>query len=113
GLLPIDTRFAERTVEQLSCWSHEWFAGLVLLVARLFADEHDARRSSPFPEHGLRRVRIERTTAATLHGICERGERRAVGKKGFRVHRASQPAAGADAGSAIEPVRRSFFNKMA
>jgi len=114
GLLPIDTCFVERAVEELSCWSHERVASAVFLVTGLFANEHDARRSSSFPENRLRRVRVERTTPAVLHGLRECRERQTLGKKGLSAHRRPQPAARADAGSAAEQVRwRRFFKEVA
>jgi hypothetical protein len=45
---------------------------LVFLIARLFADQHDARVRRPFAGHDLRRVLVERAAAAFRFGGAQR-----------------------------------------
>ena len=51
---PVDAGFFQRLVQQLSRRSNERAADHILLIAWLFADEHHARATWPFAEHGLR-----------------------------------------------------------
>ncbi len=70
-----DARVGQRFAQQLTGRTDERLAGLVLHVARLFADEHEPRFLAPIAEHGLRPQPPEITAAAT-HGLRPRlGER--------------------------------------
>ena len=64
----------ERPVEELSRWPHERMAREIFLVARLLADEHDARRSRTFAEHGLRADHPQVTAATPLGGLAQGGD---------------------------------------
>src|SRR3546814_13375288 len=63
--LPIEARRLQRLVENATGWADERRTGEILVVARLFADQHDARASCAFAEHGLRRVRVQIAAAAS------------------------------------------------
>ena len=52
-VVAIDAGGVERAVEQLPRGSDEWVAGLVLLVARLFANDDHARARRSFAEDRL------------------------------------------------------------
>src|SRR5438045_3579111 len=71
----IDPRLLERAIEQLAGGADERMTGEILLVARLLADQHDARAFRPFAEHGLRGVFPQIAVAATLRGSADFGER--------------------------------------
>ena len=81
----LESRIREGTVEQLPGRPDERPAREVLVIARLLADEHDARIAGPFPEYGLRGRLPERTVAA---GLClerqtlDRGGRRTRDRSG-------------------------------
>src|SRR4051812_8948287 len=62
----IDAGFGKRAVEHLPGRTHEWLAGQVLLIARLFADEHERCVRWSFAEDGLRRVAVEGASLALL-----------------------------------------------
>jgi hypothetical protein len=61
----------ERPVEQAPGRADEGQALLVLLVARLLADQHDARMRRAGAEHRLRRVRPERAGLALARFLAE------------------------------------------
>jgi hypothetical protein len=73
-LLAVDAGFLQRAVKYLSGRSHERFAGKVLLVAGLLADQHHLRVLRPFAEHGLRRVFPEVAGAAAAGFVAQGAE---------------------------------------
>src|SRR5262249_37344084 len=56
---PLHAPHLERPAPDTSCRSHELTSRQVLLVARLLAHEHHARRVAAFAEHGLRGPLVE------------------------------------------------------
>src|SRR3546814_18600892 len=56
----------DRLVEQAAGGADEGPALYILLIARLFAHQHDARRRRPLAPHPLRRVAVERAAGATV-----------------------------------------------
>lgn len=52
-IVAVDARGIERVIEQTASGADEGSALLVLLVARLFTHDHDARRPRPLAEHRL------------------------------------------------------------
>lgn len=75
GALALDSRIPQRPVKQHARRSDEGLTGKVLLVARLFADEHEARVRRSLAEHNLARVLPQRARAAdrrTFFQPCER-----------------------------------------
>src|SRR3546814_8434213 len=56
----------DRLVEQAAGGADEGPALYILLIARLFAHQHDARRRRPLARHPLRRVAIERAAGAAV-----------------------------------------------
>src|SRR3546814_16099365 len=64
--LPIEARRLQRLVENATGWADERRTGEILVVARLFADQHDARASCAFAQHGLRRRRVQIAAQATV-----------------------------------------------
>jgi hypothetical protein len=60
----VDPGFLQRTVEQPSGRPDERPAGDVLLVARLFAHQHEAGFLHSFAEHSLRAAAPQRTRLA-------------------------------------------------
>jgi hypothetical protein len=75
GGVPGNVRGGERFVEHPPCGSHEWLAREILIVSRLFSDEHHRRVRSPKSENGLRCGLVQRTPPARLHGAAHRGKR--------------------------------------
>jgi len=78
-MLAVDARLGERFVQQASGRPDKGQAFLVLLVARLLADQHHARVRVAGVEHRLRRVGPERAVLAAerflaqlLQGLCHR-----------------------------------------
>jgi hypothetical protein len=67
----IDPGGLERAIEQPSGRTDERPALQILLIARLFADQHQLRVRRPFTQHALCRLGVERTAAAFLHGAAE------------------------------------------
>jgi hypothetical protein len=71
SLFAIDTCLLERAIKQTAGWTDERFAGEILLVARLFADKHDACATAPFAENGLRSFLPEIAGLAAGGGISQ------------------------------------------
>src|ERR671922_12931 len=69
----------ERPVEQLPGRADERFAGLVLLIAGLLADEHRLRFRQSFAEDGLRPGLPEGARLASGRSVAERLQREPVG----------------------------------
>ena len=63
-LRTVDSNFDQCFVEQFPRRPNEGMANLVFTVAGLFADEHHARRSWPFPKHCLRSISPQITSFA-------------------------------------------------
>src|SRR5579871_3865459 len=53
---------------------------LILLIARLFADENDGCGTGALAHDHLRGMRVESATAASLRGLPQARERRMAGK---------------------------------
>ena len=68
GAGAIDAGGGERAIEQLPGGADERAAGQILLIAGLFADEHQPRIGRPLAEHGLRGGGMERAARAA-HGF--------------------------------------------
>jgi hypothetical protein len=66
NLVAIDPRFFQRPVEDFSSRADEWFASDILLIARLFAQEHKDRAFGSFAEDSLGGVAIEVAGRAVL-----------------------------------------------
>jgi hypothetical protein len=64
-IVAIDACFVEAIIEQEACGTDEWLAFDVFAVAGLFADQHEPGAWIARAEDGLRRVLVERTTAAS------------------------------------------------
>src|SRR3546814_11638864 len=93
--LPIEARRLQRLVENATGWADERRTGEILVVARLFADQHDARASCAFAEHGLRRVRVQIAAAASGRSLAQRSQTSACWQKIVRAMRtpsASDPS---------------------
>src|SRR5919109_70307 len=75
----VDAGLLERPVEQLPGRADERFAGLVLLIAGLLADEHRLRFRQSFAEDGLRPGLPEVARLASGGSVAERLEREPVG----------------------------------
>jgi hypothetical protein len=71
NLRAADAGRCQRAIEHLSRRSDEWFVGQVLLVAGLFADQHDPGSLRAFAEHGLGCVFPERAGAAARGLLAE------------------------------------------
>ena len=70
----IDSRFFERVVQQPPGRADERMARQVFLVARLFADEHDARADRAFAENRLRPALPKVAGAASGRRVVEFGQ---------------------------------------
>src|SRR3546814_2194558 len=79
--LPIEARRLQRLVENATGWADERRTGEILVVARLFAEQHDARASCAFAEHGLRRVRVQIAAAASGGSLAQRSQTSACWQK--------------------------------
>ena len=55
----IDAGFTEPVVEHAACRSRKWAAFPIILIAGLFADQHEARSRGAFSEHRLRGVLVQ------------------------------------------------------
>lgn len=77
----IDTGFDEAAVEERASGSDEGVAFDVLAIAGGFADEHEARVRVALAEDGLRRVLVERASAAGAGGLAQRFEGMALGQE--------------------------------
>src|ERR671922_53641 len=75
----VDAGLLERPVEQLPGRADERFAGLVLLIAGLLADEHRLRFRQSFAEDGLRPGLPEVARLASGSSVAERLQREPVG----------------------------------
>src|SRR3546814_1957678 len=62
----VEPGLCDRLVEQAAGGADEGPALYILLIARLFAHQHDARRRRPLARHPLRRVAIERAAGAAV-----------------------------------------------
>jgi len=78
---PVDVRFFETLIQQLSSRPDEWTTLLVFLLAGLFPDQHNfdlrllcAGPSIEFSEYGLRCILIEITTPAVLNCFPQNGQ---------------------------------------
>ena len=93
---PVDAGLREGAVEQLAGRADERAAGEILLVARLLADEHDARVERAFAEHGLGGVLVEMAAGAAFR----LGEQRLPGGERIaaRLQRALGRVGGREAG---------------
>src|SRR5437867_3103574 len=80
-LLARQTRFGECPIEHLARRPDERGALEIFLVARLLADEHDARVGRAAAEHGLGRVAVEIAALATRRRRLELGEAGAGGNE--------------------------------
>src|SRR5213594_3318140 len=80
-LLARQTRFGECPNEHLARRPDERGALEIFLVARLLADEHDARVGRAAAEHGLGRVAVEIAALATRRRRLELGEAGAGGNE--------------------------------
>ena len=67
----IDPRLFECFVEKGTRWTNKWPAGQILLVAGLFADEHDVGIERPFAKDRLRRIPVK-VTALASPGVSEK-----------------------------------------
>jgi hypothetical protein len=77
----------ERTVELPAGGAHERPAGAVLSVARLLADQHEARALQSLAEDGLRGVSPQVAAAALRGGLTQGRERPALGEERRRIVR--------------------------
>src|SRR3546814_9525339 len=62
----VEPGLCDRLVEQAAGGADEGPALYILLIARLFAHQHDARRRRPLARPPLRRVAIERAAGAAV-----------------------------------------------
>jgi len=62
----VDARLFKRTIQQPPCRTHEWTSGEILLIPRLFTDQHDPCRLAAFAKHGPRSILPQRAVAAAL-----------------------------------------------
>ena len=69
--LAIDAGLLQGAIEQLPCRSDERMAGEILGVARLLADEHEARGSRPFAEDCLRPSFVEIAGLTPCGGLSD------------------------------------------
>src|SRR3546814_15267609 len=63
-LRPVDSRLAQRSVEDLTCRTNERLSCQIFPVAGLFSNKQHPRINSAFPEHCLRRIPIEMASCA-------------------------------------------------
>src|SRR5262245_6112557 len=70
----LHARLLERLVEETARWPHEGTSRQVLLVARLLAHEHHARRLAALAEHGLRGPLVEVAGGARRGFPAQHGE---------------------------------------
>ncbi len=73
--LAIDAGIGERPVQYAAGRADERQAGLVLLVARLLADQHHRGPPRPLPRHRLGGVLVERTAPAFVLGRAQSRQR--------------------------------------
>ena len=66
---PVYSRIDKRPIEQLACRPDEWVSLHVLLVARLFTDQHEARVCGSLTEYRLGGVLPQRTGFAGTCGV--------------------------------------------
>src|SRR5262249_4407545 len=74
-LRAVDPDSGERPIKYLASGADEGLAPQVLLIARLFADEHDLRIRRPLAEHRLRRALADVAAAAMLDRLAKRRQR--------------------------------------
>src|SRR3546814_11231416 len=79
-LRPVDSRLAERSVEDLTRRTNERLSCQIFPVAGLFTNKQHPRINSAFPEHCLGRILVEMASCAAGGGIA-RSEKRRVGKE--------------------------------
>ena len=72
GFFPVDAGFFQRTIKHLACGPDKGEAGEVLLVARLFADQHDLCMWRALAEHGLGGVSPQ-VAGAAVGGLLVQG----------------------------------------
>ena len=68
-VLPCDSRFLQRAVENRTGRPHKRMPLLILLIPRLLSNEHHIRFTRPFARHSLRRVLPKLTAPACIHRI--------------------------------------------
>ena len=80
-LLPIDLRFFQALIQQLSRWTDEGTACSVLVITWLLADHHDGDfrsfrfcSSLQFAEDGLCSIAIQIASAALLNSRAQNGQ---------------------------------------
>jgi hypothetical protein len=65
NLVAIDSRFLERAFQKHARRPKKWFSSEILLVSRLFTQEHQPRVFWSFAENRLSRVLVKRAGRAT------------------------------------------------
>src|SRR3546814_13081839 len=71
-LRPVDSRLAERSVEDLTRRTNERLSCQIFPVAGLFTNTQHPRINSAFPEHCLGRLLVEMASCAAGGGIAAR-----------------------------------------
>src|SRR5439155_15441561 len=71
NLAAIDSSFFERAVHDRSRGSNKRSAGNILVIARLFADEHDRCAPWSFAKNSLRRALVNRTRCAFTRSFAD------------------------------------------
>src|SRR3546814_17736278 len=71
-LRPVDSRLAERSVEDLTRRTNERLSCQIFPVAGLFTNKQHPRINSAFPEHCLGRILVEMASGADGVGIAAR-----------------------------------------
>jgi hypothetical protein len=66
----IDPRFFQRAIHNFSGRTDERFPGNVLVIAGLFADEHDRRFLWTFAKNRLSSTLVQMTSGATLRRLA-------------------------------------------
>ncbi len=79
----LDPRGFERLIEHSAGRAHEGFAGNVLLITGLLADEHNLRRLAAIAEHGLCCVLPQVARPAMRRRVTPRAE--ALGLRELRI----------------------------
>jgi len=74
NFLAINSCFFERFVHDFSGWSDKRFALLILVIARLFADQHDGRLFWTFTKDSLRGTLVEMTRRTFARRIAQLGQ---------------------------------------
>src|SRR5689334_22521897 len=80
-VVALDARRDQTLVQHAPGWADERAALKIFVVARLLADQDDARGSLAFAKDRLRRVEIERTALARGCRLAQRGHREPRGQE--------------------------------